>query len=194
MNNKFLFVGLGNPGSQYDQTRHNVGFMMLDRISSKYGLLFKKPMFRSYLISHLYLNNSEYILVKPLTYMNKSGEVLPYLLNRYDISLKNTFVFIDNMDLPVGRCKLKRSGGNAGHNGLKSILASVEDEHFNRIYIGVGRPTQGVSVVDHVLGQFDDSSLSIIEKTFEALENPILSLGEQNITQVLEGINRINVK
>lgn len=141
-----IIFGLGNPGSRYAGTRHNVGFMTIERLAASYGIKMRKRCF-----SHYRWGRTEnLVLVEPLTYMNRSGEVFPSLVEEGDAVV----VVVDNMDLPVGRIRLKKAGGSsAGHNGLKSII-SCYGNNFIRLYVGVGRPAEGVNVPDHVLSNF----------------------------------------
>ncbi|MGM0431346.1 MAG: aminoacyl-tRNA hydrolase [Spirochaetota bacterium] len=147
-----VIVGLGNPGSAYSLTRHNAGFMAVDEVARELHLTWHKPLFHSCRLSRMSLCGERHLLVQPLTYMNRSGEIIPFALKKAGADVLNLVVACDTIDLPAGVVRVRRGGSPAGHNGIKSVLEYTGDPHFLRVYIGVGRPSQGTSVVDHVLG------------------------------------------
>ncbi|WP_319758367.1 aminoacyl-tRNA hydrolase [uncultured Sphaerochaeta sp.] len=150
-----LILGLGNPGSKYANSRHNVGFDAVEACAAFFQVRLRKRCFRLYRQAKV---GSSVSLVEPLTYMNKSGEVMRYFP---DVKAEEIVVVCDQMDLPPGLIRIRRGGSSAGHNGLKSLISSLGSSNFTRIYIGIGRPDEGVSVVDHVLSR--DSSLALQE-------------------------------
>ncbi|WP_159438728.1 aminoacyl-tRNA hydrolase [Alkalispirochaeta americana] len=160
-----ILVGLGNPGPDYDQTRHNVGFDFVDRLADSMGLPWRRPWFRPFHIAR----SSAVVLVKPRTYMNRSGRVFPYLLSRFQVSPAQVCVVVDNMDLPVGEVRMKRKGSPAGHNGLKSIHAVLGSDDYPRLYVGIGRPGAGADTVEHVLGSFNPQERLRVEAAFERI-------------------------
>ncbi len=137
-----LFFGLGNPGVRFAGTRHNVGYDVLAIVAHRMGLCLKKPLFDRYEAA-----GADLVLARPLTYMNRAGEVLPRLLKR--ARLENGFapqefvVVCDTLDLPLGRIRVRQGGGTAGHNGIRSIIDFLGHSEFARIYIGIGRPAEG---------------------------------------------------
>jgi peptidyl-tRNA hydrolase, PTH1 family len=151
-----LLAGLGNPGPAFAETRHNVGFLCVEAVAEKEGVSFKKPFLSDYCLAEFSHGQIRVILLKPLTYMNRSGLVLRPVMKKYGVEPSKLLVAVDNMDLVPGECRLKLKGSSAGHNGLKSIISLVGSSEFMRLYIGVGRPVEGVSVVDHVLGRPDE--------------------------------------
>lgn len=159
----FLIVGLGNPGSEYDKTRHNVGFMAVDEIAQAYGFAPFKAKFDGLIAEGKIAGEKVYIL-KPHTYMNLSGNSVVKAANFYKILPQNVIVIHDDMDLPVGKIKAKLGGGAGGHNGLKSIDAAISP-NYNRVRIGVGHPNQGgEAVVNHVLSRFSKADAEVIEQ------------------------------
>lgn len=159
----FLIVGLGNPGSEYDETRHNVGFMAVDEIARAYGFAPFKAKFDGLIAEGKIAGEKVYIL-KPHTYMNLSGNSVVKAANFYKILPQNVIVIHDDMDLPVGKIKAKLGGGAGGHNGLKSIDAAISP-NYNRVRIGVGHPNQGGdAVVNHVLSRFSKADAEVIEQ------------------------------
>lgn len=176
---KMIVFGLGNPGARYTGTRHNAGFETVERIAARRGLKLRKRCFCCYRAA----KDDGLVLVEPLTYMNDSGRAVPSF-----ISDGETYVVVaDQIDLPPGKIRIRRGGSSAGHNGLKSMIAALGPD-FIRVYIGVGRPAEGVSVPDHVLSRFqsqEDRELvdKAEEKAAEAIE--MLSRGEdfQHVVQ-----------
>ncbi|MBX5450761.1 aminoacyl-tRNA hydrolase [Thermogemmatispora sp.] len=147
-----LIVGLGNPGPQYAPTRHNVGFRVVDKLAHKRGWRWNEERSRALLASG-WLGREKVILVKPLTYMNLSGEAVGALARWYRLSPQDILVVCDDLDLPVGRLRLRARGSTGGHNGLESIVHHLHSDQFPRLRVGIGRPTERhTSVVDYVLG------------------------------------------
>lgn len=160
---KFLVAGLGNPGRRYEKTRHNAGFLFIDRLAARYGIEMKRKIFDAVSVGEGTENGgSPIILVKPETYMNLSGKVIPGLFRRYGIDCNRFLVIVDNMDLPLGMLRLKKGGSSAGHNGLKSIF-SYTGPSFFRLYVGVGRPeSSGRDTVTHVLAPLTQDEESVL--------------------------------
>jgi PTH1 family peptidyl-tRNA hydrolase len=143
-----LVLGLGNPGSKYDHTRHNAGFDVVSECAAFFQVRLRKRCFRLYRTVRFPVSGQEVVLVEPLTYMNSSGEIAPDFL---PVDPASMIVVCDQMDLPVGMVRVRRGGSSAGHNGLKSVISCFGTSDFLRIYIGTGRPGPGESVVSHVL-------------------------------------------
>lgn len=153
-----FFVGLGNPGSTYEKTRHNAGFWILDRLSENYSATFRKPLFKPYLKAQVIHTT----LIKPLTYMNKSGAVLPLVIPKNRDPL--IIIITDNMDLEPGRVRIKtKLGSGGGHNGIKSIIQSYGSDPWV-MTLGIGRPKHGQSIVEYVLGEPDSLEWNAIHK------------------------------
>ncbi len=177
----FVF-GLGNPGSEYEKTRHNVGFMTVERIAALKGVKFRKRCFRP--VRTALINGGRDCLAEPLTYMNSSGLALPGLVKDTD----SLMVICDQMDLPPGKVRIKTKGGSAGHNGLKSII-SVYGSPFIHVYIGIGHPGDG-DVINHVLSPFSDEEKKLIDDVVErAAEAVIDILDGKDINEVIQRVN-----
>jgi len=177
-----VVFGLGNPGSRYEHTRHNVGFDAVDKVAAFLHLKLRKRCFRLYREAKVFgkdlrENGSECktmsqvaSLVQPLTYMNASGDIVKF----FDKDC-NLVVVCDNMDLAAGGLRIRKGGGESGQKGLASISTNLERTDFLRIYIGIGRPSQGETVVDHVLGrECDSTKASAIEKAIEDAASAIV--------------------
>lgn len=150
-----VILGLGNPGIEYSNTRHNCGFLVTQQVAAFSQVKLTKRCFHLFKSAKCNLNGESALLLQPLTYMNNSGEIIKDIK---DFDKENLIVICDQMDLPVGNIRIKKGGGSAGHNGLKSIINNLDGfTNFIRIYVGIGRPEAGVSVVDHVLGIEENS-------------------------------------
>ncbi|WP_080843557.1 aminoacyl-tRNA hydrolase [Cytobacillus gottheilii] len=171
-----LFVGLGNPGKPYEQTRHNIGFEVIDSLAVKLGITLDQAKFKGiYGIGHC--NGEKVFLLKPLTYMNLSGESIRPLMDYYGIEDEELTVIYDDLDLPVGKIRLRQKGSAGGHNGIKSTIAHLGTVQFNRIRVGIDRPPAGMKVPDYVLGKFSSDEQqemqTVIEKCVDACESAI---------------------
>ncbi len=166
-----IIVGLGNPGQKYANTRHNVGFMVLDHLSANLNTAINKSKFNA-LIGESYIGQERVILVKPQTYMNLSGEAVGALARWYKVNPSDVIVVYDDMDLPLGKLRIRPKGGAGGHNGMKSIIAHLGTTEFPRIRIGIGRSEK--DAVNYVLGNFNQQEFDIINnvitKAVESLQ------------------------
>ena len=147
----FVIVGLGNPGPKYAGTRHNAGFMCIDRLAERAGISLNDKR-RAALLGEGRLSGKRIVLVKPRTFMNVSGEAVRYAMDRYRVRADSVLIVLDDLDLPLGRIRMRASGGSGGHNGLNSINAALGTQDYARLRIGIGRP-QG-ETVGYVLGAF----------------------------------------
>lgn len=182
-----LFVGLGNPGNKYAGTRHNTGFDVVDKLASKFSVKFKKAFFKPYHFAQFKHNSHKFILVKPLTYMNRSGEILPGLLKKYNITNSNLVIIVDNLDIAKGLLKFKLKGSDGGHNGLKSVYEYIGTNEYKRLFIGIGRPVNGETVPEYVLAPITDD---LIFKAEERAAEGLLKLPDEDINQVMNFLNR----
>ncbi|MTV83312.1 aminoacyl-tRNA hydrolase [Secundilactobacillus folii] len=147
-----MIVGLGNIGPQYKQTRHNTGFMVVEQFAQKAGLTFTSRKMEAKLASGQ-VNGEKVLLVEPTTFMNESGRAVGALMHFYKLELADLIVVHDDMDLPIGRIRIRPKGSAGGHNGIKSIIAALGTSEFNRIKVGIQHPQQS-TVVNYVLGRF----------------------------------------
>jgi aminoacyl-tRNA hydrolase len=183
-----LIVGLGNPGKQYENTRHNIGFMILDELAKSWGVSFDKNKFNAeYAITHY--NGEKYILVKPTTYMNLSGEALRKFYDYFEIDIEDILVIYDDLDTKTANFKLKAKGSSGGHNGIKSIISHLGTEKFNRLKIGIDRPTPPMKVVDYVLGRFSKDEMVEIEKIYSKSINCIEDFSKMNFVELMNKYN-----
>ncbi len=162
----FLVVGLGNPGRKFENNRHNVGFMLLNRLSTKLGETFGQVQSRALIARPNYLGE-RVILAKPQTYMNKSGNAVSSLVHFYQIPLENLLVAYDDVDLPLGTLRLRAGGGSAGQKGMQSIIERMGTEEFPRLRIGTSRPPGRREAADYVLQNFRSEELEIVDVTLD---------------------------
>lgn len=184
-----MIIGLGNPGPKYEQTRHNVGFVLIELLTGQLNLLLKKPLFKNYRYASTFIGNCRVHLVEPLTFMNRSGNILPSLISKYSLEPENILIVTDNMDLPPGRCRMKPGGSSAGHNGLKSVIHYLGTGKFFRLYVGIGRPSADLSVVDHVLGVFSSEESAQVEEAIKHAVHTIIKQSDGPMEQLLNEIN-----
>lgn len=170
-----LIIGLGNPGVKYEKTRHNAGFMVLDRIAQMNGVSISKNKFEGKHVKTK-INGEDVILLKPETFMNLSGLSVRACMDFYKISRKDILVIYDDLDTPVGSIRLKAKGSAGGHNGMKSVIQAVLGEDFNRIRVGIGRDPK-IKIIDYVLTRFKPEEVEDLDQAIdEAATAAIYSL------------------
>jgi PTH1 family peptidyl-tRNA hydrolase len=162
-----LFVGLGNPGTKHENNRHNIGFMAVDEIILRHNFSEPKIKYQGALYEGQ-LGNEKVLVLKPLTFMNLSGKSVAQVANFYKIPSENIFVFYDELDVEPGKVKFKTGGGNAGHNGLRSLDQYI-NKNYHRIRIGIGHPGDKSLVHGHVLGDFSTNEEKWLEPLLDAI-------------------------
>jgi PTH1 family peptidyl-tRNA hydrolase len=168
MDTLYLVAGLGNPGSEYARTRHNAGFMAVERFGSKFSADWKKePKFQSR-VAKVEASGRKVILCEPQTYMNASGEAIASLAAYYKVPNERLLVVVDDADLPFGQIRLRSEGSSGGHHGLESIEQLLGSRQFARLRIGIGRTERGLrEITGHVLGRFGPDEADLLEKVLE---------------------------
>ncbi|GAB6179113.1 aminoacyl-tRNA hydrolase [Desulfotomaculum defluvii] len=159
-----LIVGLGNPGVEYAQTRHNIGFMVINKLAVDLGLTSEKNQHKA-LISQVNIGTQKVILAKPQTFMNLSGQAVVAIMNWYKIATEDLLVIVDDMDLPPGTMRIRKNGSAGGQKGLQSIIELLGTKEFTRMRVGIGRPEYGA--VGHVLGKISEEEAKIIDPTIQ---------------------------
>lgn len=186
----YCLAGLGNPGSQYELTRHNAGFLVIDKIAEQHTVPVQKKGFKS-LYGEIIIGGHKVLLVKPQTYMNLSGEAIHQAIRYFNIPMENILIIYDDMDIPPGIIRIRLSGSSGGHKGLGSVINTLGSVNLPRLKIGIGRPERDVSVIDYVLTPFSKEERSVIE--------PALIRGAQAaVSFIIEGsqyvMNHFNQK
>ena len=198
MEEKYI-IGLGNPGNEYKNNRHNIGFLLLNELSNKYGSNFTlKNKLKSW-ISEFTINNITYRLFLPNTFMNNSGDAVRAIVNWYKINLDQLYIVVDDIDLPLGKIRFRKKGSSGGHNGLKSIIEKLQTQNFNRIRIGIGSPlsinTKGnLNTVSHVLGNFSSKEKLILEKVHIKIIQSIEELNNKKDDYIMNELNSFKIE
>ncbi|QPC47979.1 aminoacyl-tRNA hydrolase [Mangrovibacillus cuniculi] len=183
-----LIVGLGNVGSQYDRTRHNIGFEVIDELARRWNAPLQQMKFKG-VYSSTVINGEKVYFLKPLTYMNLSGECIRPFMDYFNIETEDLVVLYDDLDLPVGKIRLRQKGSAGGHNGIKSTIAHLGTQEFNRIRIGVDRPKNGMSVPNYVLGKFSKEEWAEMEQVIKTCADACESWTKQAFLQVMNEYN-----
>jgi PTH1 family peptidyl-tRNA hydrolase len=186
-----LIVGLGNPGSEYQATRHNAGFWFVERLAERHNQSFKSESRHHGTSCKLKLHGQECRLLKPTTYMNRSGQSVASLANYFRIPPEEILVAHDELDLPPGEVRLKSGGGHAGHNGLRDIMSALGSRDFHRLRIGIDHPNQQAAVVNYVLGRPSQADRTAIE---DAIEQAIDTLDDIVCGELQRAMNRLHSK
>ena len=182
--NEIFLIGLGNPGKKYSNSRHNIGYLLLENLTKKYNsnFLLKEKLKSFY--SELKINDSTYRLFLPNTFMNNSGDAVRAIVDWYKINLDQILIIVDDKDLPLGKIRFRKKGSSGGHNGLKSIIEQLQTQNFKRIRIGIGSPPlmegkNNFNTISHVLGNISLEEKSILDKVYK---------------RVIESLEQINTK
>ena len=184
-----LIVGLGNPGRKYEQTRHNIGFLVVERLAADAVITLRRRVCDS-LVGEIALNDERIILAKPQTYMNRSGAAVMALLKEFRSSTDHLVVVYDELDLPFGRIRIRPTGGAAGHRGVLSIRESLAGAPFYRVRVGIGRPPAGVDPGDFVLESFSDEESAILDESVSRAAKASLSVLQEGADRAMELYNR----
>ena len=183
-----LVVGLGNPGEEYERTRHNVGAEVVETLARRHGGKLRRGRERA-LADEVTINGSRVALAVPLTWMNLSGEAVAPLVRRYRVEPPGLVVVHDEMDLPLARIQVKEGGGLAGHNGLKSIVAHLHTQDFLRVRIGIGKPPGRQEGADHVLRRFSKAERALIDVTVEQAADAVEVILSEGVTVAMNRFN-----
>ena len=195
--NEIYLIGLGNPGKKYSNSRHNIGFLLLENFSKKYNANFLlKNKLKSF-CSEFKINDSTYRLFLPNTFMNNSGEAVLAIVDWYKINLDQIFVILDDKDLPLGKIRFRKKGSSGGHNGLKSIIEKLNTHDFNRIRIGIGSPpstreTNNFNTISHVLGNISSEEKSVLDKVYIRVIDTLEELHTKKDDYIINKLNSFN--
>lgn len=185
----FLIVGLGNPGTKYDATRHNAGFMAVDYLASQLDVVVNTEKFHS-LCARAIFNNTRLMLLKPQTFMNLSGTAVREVCSFYKVPPQNVILIFDDIALDFGRLRVRAKGSSGGHNGVKSVISELSSEAFPRVKIGVGaKPHPDMQLNDWVLSRLSASELSILNNTFSDIEDILKLIVNNDIPTAMGNFN-----
>jgi len=171
----YLIVGLGNPGKKYDNTRHNVGFDTIDLLSHSFGIKVAKLKFKA-LIGEGTIQGKRVILAKPQTFMNLSGESVREAVEWYKLPLNNLIIIYDDIDLPLGKIRIRPKGSSGTHNGMKSVIYQIQSDEFPRVRIGIDKPPENWDLADYVLSKFNVHDREVINSSIERASEAVATI------------------
>lgn len=181
-------IGLGNPGKKYLNTRHNVGFMIIDELAHQHGFQLSKEKYNG-LYTIEFINGEKVSFLQPQTFMNRSGECIQPFIDFYKIDLDNILVIYDDLDLPVGKIRLRQKGSHGGHNGLRSTINRLGTDKFKRLRVGIGRPENRQPIVDYVLNKFSKEQNDAIHEGIDAAAKACEQWLKDDFQQVMNMFN-----
>lgn len=182
-----LIIGLGNPGKEYEKTRHNTGFMVIDKLADKLGVSIEQNKFKG-LYTKLKYKGEDVILLKPQTYMNLSGESVRQVMDFFKIKQEDILVIYDDMDMPVGKLRLRQTGSAGGHNGMRNIILHTGSQNFNRVRVGIGRHPY-MKVVDYVLSKFTQDEMIDMEKGIDNASEAVIDYLNNGFSHAMNNFN-----
>jgi peptidyl-tRNA hydrolase, PTH1 family len=190
-----LIVGLGNPGAKYDRTRHNIGFAAIEALAKSWQIsIADNSKFKGIFGEGVGVNGDKIRLLKPTTYMNRSGEAIQAVINWYKISPESVLVIYDDMDLPFGKLRMRLSGSAGGHNGMKSTISHLNTQNFPRLRIGIGKPANDPDAdsVSHVLGKFSPAETQLMSEVLNLVLNSVELSLKQGVAKAMSLYNNRN--
>lgn len=184
---KFLIVGLGNIGSEYKNTRHNIGFDVVDYLAKEEGVTFSEGRLAD--VAQLKIKGKPIVLIKPTTYMNLSGKAVNYWLQQEKISIENLLVIVDELALPLGKLRINPKGSDGGHNGLKNIQETLNTTNYNRLRFGIGNEFSKGKQVDFVLGKWTDEEQQLLQERIKLAADAIKSFVFIGLERTMNSFN-----
>lgn len=184
-----LVVGLGNPGQEYKHTRHNVGYVVVDQLQERFKGLWKRSKFSAD-TARIVIDGQKVLLVKPLTYMNNSGQAVKKLMDYYAVPSEDVYVFYDDVDVEVGKIRIRQKGGAGSHNGMRSMVQELQSKEFPRFRIGIGPQNPYIDMVDFVLGKFTKEEQVKVEKSIDSACDALVLSVEDGIEIAMSQFNR----
>ena len=196
--NEIYLIGLGNPGKKFSNSRHNIGFLLLENLSKKYNSNFLTRDKLKSSFSEFKINDSTYRLFLPNTFMNNSGDAVRAIVDWYKINLDQLFIILDDKDLPLGKIRFRKKGSSGGHNGLKSIIEKLQTNNFNRIRIGIGSPPlikgkNNFNTISHVLGDISLEEKKIFDKVYLRVIKSLEQLNTKKEDFIMNELNSFNI-
>lgn len=183
----WLIAGLGNPGPEYEKTRHNIGFIVLEEIARRSGLRFKRERYARISVGTIQGTNAA--LIEPMTFMNLSGIAIKNALEQFNVGPDNLIVIHDDIDMDTGRLRIRKRGSSGGHRGIESIISSIGSKEFIRVKIGIGRE-QGVPVEEYVLSKFRKEEIPLIRDTVKRAVDAVFCIISKGVDKAMNEFNR----
>lgn len=184
---KFLIVGLGNPGSEYEHSRHNIGFDIADTFAKKHGAHFAPDRYADY--AHVSLKGKHFHLIKPTTYMNLSGKAVRYWLDKLNLTPEQMLVLVDDLAIDFGKIRMRKNGSDAGHNGLKNIQELLQTQNYPRLRFGIGNHFPKGGQVDYVLGKWNNEEQAELPKLIAHSADAVEAFGLTGIDRAMNQFN-----
>jgi len=184
----YLIIGLGNPESDYAKTRHNMGFNVINKISEKFNIEVNKSKFKA-LYGTGTINGEKVILIKPQTYMNLSGDAVQEFVNFYKVDLENVLIIYDDIDTEPGKIRIRKTGGPGTHNGMKSVVSSLNSENFPRVRVGIGMPEYKDDLINYVIGYIPENQLEILQKGVDMATEAVEDILKNGIDNAMNKFN-----
>lgn len=184
----YLVVGLGNPGKEYENTRHNMGFKVLNKLSEKYNIPITKSKFNGKYGTGI-IENEKVILLEPQTYMNLSGEAIKPMLDFYKVAPSKLLVIYDDIDVEPGKIKIRMKGGPGTHNGMKSVVKELGTEEFPRVRVGIGQPIIKLAMIDYVIGYVPEEELKILNEGIDKAEQAVEEILKSGLNYAMNKFN-----
>jgi|SRR5437016_3947028 len=191
MENLYLIVGLGNPGADYSRTRHNAGFLVLEKLAERWKAGWRSEKKFNALVARADIGQRRVILCRPQTYMNASGEAVAAVKDFFHIALPRMLVVLDDADLPLGQLRLRPSGSSGGHHGLESIEQHLGSREYPRLRVGIGRQNGAREITGHVLGRFSSTEAALADKVLTVAADQAESWLEAGIQKAMSQFNRV---
>ena len=185
--NDYLIVGLGNPGSAYDNTRHNIGFMVADALAKSGNKTFESCRYGD--MVKIRVKNCELMILKPSTFMNLSGEALFEFVNFYKIELDKIIIIYDDLDIEPGKIRIRKNGSAGSHNGMKSIIQHLKNENFTRIRVGIGKPKGNLNMIEYVIGGIPEEEKQVLQEGVEKAKNAVVEILKNGIDKSMNKFN-----
>ena len=184
---KYLIVGLGNPGEKYTDTRHNIGFLVLDAFAEASDLFFEHKRYAD--VAKVKFKGRIFVLIKPMTYMNLSGKAVDYWMKKEKVDTNKTLVIADDLALPFGTVRIRNKGGDGGHNGLKDIISVLGHQNFNRQRFGIGNQFQKGNQVDYVLENWTEDESKLLPERIKKIIGAVKNFGTIGIERTMNNFN-----
>lgn len=184
----YLIIGLGNPENDYGKTRHNMGFNVINLLAKMYNINVNKSKFNSIYGSGI-IGDKKVILVKPQTFMNLSGEAVRDFSNYYKVEMQNILVVYDDIDLEPGSIRIRKNGSSGSHNGMKSVVSSLQTQEFPRVRVGIGKPQNGENLIEYVIGAIDEDDIPKLKDGIKLATKAIGEILKNNIDVAMNKFN-----
>lgn len=184
----YLIVGLGNPESDYANTRHNMGFKVINELAKEYEIEIARKKFNSEYESAI-IEGEKVVLVKPQTFMNASGEAVIEFVNFYKIEVDKVIIIYDDIDIEPGKIRIRKSGSPGSHNGMKSVVHFLNDENFPRIRVGIGKPDEDTNMIEYVIGAIPEEEKDNLDKGIEMAKDAVIELLKNGIDVAMNKFN-----